>query len=58
MVRVYLSITLKSHKTMIDTDDDREQALGSLARHFRLFLLARPETQLRGRRVVVHGLFF
>lgn len=43
---------------MIDTDDDREQTLRGLALSFGLFLLARPEAQLRGRRVVVHGLLF
>lgn len=53
---VYLSMSLKSHQAMIDTDDDRKQALGVLALSFGFFLLARPETQFRGRRIIVHGL--
>lgn len=41
---------------MIDTDNDRKQALGGLALGFGLFLLARPEARVRGRRVIVHSL--
>lgn len=41
---------------MVDTDDDREHALGCLALGFGFLLLAGPEAQVRGRTVIVHGL--
>lgn len=55
---VYLSVSLKSHQAMIDTEDDGEKTLGGLAVGFGLFLLTRSETHIRGRGVIVHVLLF
>lgn len=51
-------MSLQGHQSVIDGQDDREQALGGFALGFGFFLLPGAVAELRGRRVVVQQFVF
>lgn len=51
---VYRSVSLQGHQPVIDSHNDRKQALRGLALGFGFLLLPGAVAELRGRGVVVH----